>query len=85
LTGDFNAPPESYIVKRLGASMLHAGPDYDVKTWTTKPHSYNGFEETDLNWRLDYVFTTPDIRAVSAQVIKTDYSDHLPVLVKVEV
>jgi len=85
LTGDFNSLPESYLVTNLGAQLEYAGPDFGVKTWTTKPFSYNGFEETKLNWRLDYVFASKDIKVLSSQAVETDYSDHLPILTKVSV
>ena len=85
ITGDFNAVPESYLVPKVERLLKHAGPDYEVKTWTTKPFSYNGFEETDLNWRLDYVFTSRDIEAVSSEVVQTDFSDHLPILTQLRI
>ncbi len=85
LTGDFNSVPDSYLVSNIGKQLEHAGPDFEVKTWTTKPFSYNGFEATELNWRLDYVFTTKDVQVVSSEVIETNYSDHLPILTKLAV
>ncbi|MEO8784892.1 MAG: endonuclease/exonuclease/phosphatase family protein [Candidatus Saccharimonadales bacterium] len=82
LTGDFNSLPDSYLVSSMQKKLIHAGPDFDVKTWTTKPFSYNGFEETKLNWRLDYAFATKNIQVLSAEAIHTEYSDHLPILIK---
>lgn len=83
LTGDFNSLPESYLVTNLGTYLKSAGPDASVKTWATKPFSYNGFKETELNWRLDYVFTTKDIKVLSSEAVQTNYSDHLPILTKI--
>ena len=37
-------------------------------TWTTKHFSYNGFTETELNWKLDYIFTTKDIKVKETKV-----------------
>jgi endonuclease/exonuclease/phosphatase family metal-dependent hydrolase len=79
--GDLNAPPDSYTINKLSEILRGAGPDYGQKTWTTKPFAYNGFEETGLNWRLDYIFTSKDLQAKSADILTTDYSDHLPILV----
>jgi endonuclease/exonuclease/phosphatase family metal-dependent hydrolase len=79
-SGDLNSRPGSYTIKSIGRRLKHAGPKYEDKTWTTKPFSYRGFEETDLNWRLDYVFTSKDIKVISAEVVDTPYSDHLPIL-----
>jgi endonuclease/exonuclease/phosphatase family metal-dependent hydrolase len=82
LAGDLNAMPGSYTVSELAKRFVSAGPDDDQKTWTTKPFSYNGFEANTLDWRLDYVFMTPDIRSVKSAVLPTKYSDHLPVRVE---
>lgn len=84
-TGDLNAPPDSPTIKAIGKHLKSAGPDPTEKTWTTKPFDYQGFAETDLNWRLDYVFATPDLKPVSAEILPTDYSDHLPILAKFDV
>ena len=81
-SGDLNSRPNSYTVKGIAKRLRHAGPKFDTMTWTTKPFSYRGFEEADLNWRLDYVFTTKDIKVLSSEVVSTDYSDHLPILIK---
>jgi endonuclease/exonuclease/phosphatase family metal-dependent hydrolase len=82
--GDLNATPESQIVKNVSQVLNHAGPSYREKSWTTKPFNYHGFVETELNWRLDYVFTTPDVTVMNSEVLKTDVSDHLPILIEIE-
>jgi len=84
-SGDLNSRPNSYTVKSISKLLKHVGPKFSEKTWTTKPFSYRGFEETELNWRLDYIFATTDLKIVSSEIVKTDYSDHLPILVKIEV
>lgn len=81
-TGDLNALPGSYTVSEVEKHLKNAGPDFDAKTWTTKPFSYNGFEASTLDWRLDYVFATPDVQIKAAKVLETPYSDHLPILVE---
>lgn len=83
LTGDFNAVPDSYTINEIEKYLKNAGPGMEKKTWTTKPFSYKGFEAKTLDWRLDYCFATPDIKIKSAEIVKTDYSDHLPLLLKV--
>ncbi len=81
-TGDLNALPGSYTVEGIGKKLVNAGPGFDQKTWTTKPFSYQGFEANELSWRLDYIFATPDIKVISSEIVATEYSDHLPMLVK---
>lgn len=84
-TGDLNATPDSSIVQAISRHLKNAGPEFGQKTWTTKPFSYMGFEETKRNWRLDYVLITKDIQVVSAEILETNYSDHLPILAKLEI
>lgn len=83
-TGDLNAAPGAPTINKVSAILHNVGPNLMEKTWTTKPFSYDGFEETELRWRLDYIFATSDIKTISAEVLKTDYSDHLPVLAQIE-
>lgn len=83
LTGDFNATPGSQVVAGIEKLLTNCGPEYDVNTWTTKPFSYGGFEANTLEWRLDYVFSTADVEVSKAEVLTTEYSDHLPVLVEI--
>ncbi len=83
LTGDFNAHPDSKVIKRIESHFKNLGPDYDQKTWTTKPFSYNGFEADALDWRLDYIFGSSDIVVNSSEVLQTEFSDHLPVIIEV--
>ena len=83
-TGDLNLPPESTSLQMLEKELQHCGPDYSQATRTTKPFSFMGFEEKELRWRLDYVFASKNIKVLSSQIIPTEWSDHLPVLVECE-
>jgi endonuclease/exonuclease/phosphatase family metal-dependent hydrolase len=85
LAGDMNALPESVIIKELEKLFIHADPNTDKPTWTTKPFSYQGFEANELNWRLDYIFATEDINVIQTKILQTKYSDHLPVLAEIEI
>ncbi len=80
--GDLNTLPGSYTINEISKVLNHCGPAMDEKTWTTKPFSYNGFEANTLDWRLDYCFATADIQIKDAKVVKTIYSDHLPILLE---
>ena len=85
LSGDLNSNPDTYTIERLEKILKPAGPDYAQATWTTKPFSYDGFEASTLDWRLDYVFTTPDVKVLESKIIQTDVSDHLPILATIEI
>jgi endonuclease/exonuclease/phosphatase family metal-dependent hydrolase len=79
-SGDLNSTPDSYTIEMLSKKLKHCGPDFSNNSWTTKPFEHGGFKENDLNWRLDYVFATSDLICESSEIVKTNFSDHLPIL-----
>ena len=84
-SGDLNAPPNSYIVRQLKTYLNSCGPDDNEKSAFSKDlHDYEGWT-TGFEWRLDYVFASKDMKVKSAKIIKTEYSDHLPILVEFEI
>lgn len=83
--GDFNVPPESKTMQHISEELQHVSPPFEQNTWTTKLFSYNGFEETELNWRLDYIFASQDLKIIGSSIVETEYSDHLPVKLEFEV
>jgi endonuclease/exonuclease/phosphatase family metal-dependent hydrolase len=82
---DLNAKPDSPIIKKLEELFIHADPNTDRPTWTTKPFSYEGFEANSRDWRLDYIFTTEDINVVENKILETNYSDHLPIITEIQI
>lgn len=85
VAGDFNRTPDSKLVDNLSKLLKHASPEFSKNTWTTKPFEYDGFKENKLKWRLDYVFVSNNISVISSKIIKTSASDHLPILIEVEI
>jgi endonuclease/exonuclease/phosphatase family metal-dependent hydrolase len=85
LAGDLNAKPDSPIVKKMEELFIHADPNTDRPTWTTKPFSYQGFEANSRDWRLDYIFATEDINVLENRILETPYSDHLPILTEIQI
>lgn len=85
LTGDFNALPDSYTIAEVSMYLKDCGPDHSQNTWTTKPFHYKDHHETELTTRLDYIFATPDVNIISSEVVKTEFSDHLPIMTTFEV
>lgn len=85
LSGDLNASPSSKVFKMISQTLTHAGPDLRQPSWTTKPFDHGEFKEDKLIWRLDYVFTTPDVKVTKAEIVDTKVSDHLPIRVEIEV
>jgi endonuclease/exonuclease/phosphatase family metal-dependent hydrolase len=82
LAGDFNALPDSYTIREISKHLTNVGPSPEEKTWTTKHFSYRNFIAEDLDWRLDYCFATSDMQVKSVQIIQTNFSDHLPILIE---
>ena len=70
--GDFNATPDSEVVRKMAEIMRHT--DEDLARRTRAAH----------HERLDYIFTTRDIRSVETGVVNSDASDHLPIYAIVE-
>lgn len=85
-TADLNASPDSYVVKQIlkNGNLKNAGPDFEEKSWPTKPFNYHGHVEEMFKWRADYVFTTKDLKVISSDIIKTDVSDHFPILTVID-
>jgi endonuclease/exonuclease/phosphatase family metal-dependent hydrolase len=75
---DLNTLPSSKYILEINSFLRNFGNDV---TWTTKPFSYNGFENRELNTKLDYVFATRDVVVKGVEVVDTSFSDHLPILV----
>ena len=79
-TGDLNTVKTSKYIKEIEKYYIN----HDTSnTWTTKPFSYNGFEANTLDYKIDYVFTSNDIKVQSIKTINTEYSDHLPILFEI--
>lgn len=82
--GDLNATPYSRaatLLRREGG-LRNAGPALAQKTWTTKPFTIGPWSYEALDWRLDYVLYKAGLRPVRAEILQTDLSDHLPILVE---
>ena len=80
-TGDLNTIRTSKYINKISEYYINHDT---TNTWTTKPFSYNGFEANELDYKLDYVFTSNNINVKSIEVIDTEYSDHLPILCKID-
>jgi len=79
LIGDFNSHPDSSYMKKLTAILQNTDKDLIAPTWTVYPFDYEGFHETELKHRLDYIFVTRDISVTDFRVEPSKGSDHLPI------
>ncbi len=75
--GDLNAEPDTVEMEvlyksRLKDSLAEMNMKYKKTFW-------EGYGEKAMH--LDYVFHTPDLKAVNAEIVKSRASDHMPVVI----
>lgn len=68
--GDFNATPETDVIKSMEKVMPDSGNDVG--------HTYTSTSSGE-KYKLDYIFKTKDIKIVSSGTIESKASDHLPI------
>ncbi|RAP78607.1 endonuclease/exonuclease/phosphatase [Paenibacillus montanisoli] len=73
--GDFNATPDSGEIMKMSAQYM----DAFAKLAQDVDFTYPSLPQPDR--RIDYVFASDDVQIKSAQVIRTEASDHLPISV----
>ncbi|MCW5876356.1 MAG: endonuclease/exonuclease/phosphatase family protein [Anaerolineales bacterium] len=78
VVGDFNARPESAAIQL----MLEAG-FVDVSRALGQQPTYT-YYAADLTHQIDYIFTTPDLGIRDFSIPQTTASDHLPLVVTVD-
>lgn len=81
--GDFNATPESSVIKNMQKVMVDSDPASEP-TWSMYPEGCPVCNPQKLNIRLDYIFTTKDLKTTSFKVENSKGSDHLPISVSLE-
>ena len=82
--GDFNATPDSAVIQKM-RNVLNDSDPLSTPTWSVYPEGCKTCHPLDVNTRLDYIFTTKDIKTSEFHVEHSKASDHLPVSVMVEI
>lgn len=82
--GDFNAIPESGAIKLIRNVLIDSDRN-SQPTWSVYPEGCLVCNPGEVNIRLDYIFTTDDIKTRDFKVEKSKASDHLPISVVVEI
>jgi endonuclease/exonuclease/phosphatase family metal-dependent hydrolase len=83
LMGDFNATPESSTVKKVKTKLVNTGLG-NQPTWSVYPQGCGVCKPQKIGIRLDYIFTTIDMKTHSYKTEESKGSDHLPISVIVE-
>lgn len=75
--GDFNDTPMSYVYRTMAGGLNDAFSKSD----SGYSHTFRGFFNT---LRIDYVLCSDSFDPVSYEVPQVEYSDHLPVVVRLQ-
>ena len=84
LMGDFNATPESEVIRTMRGALKDSDPT-SAPTWSVYPEGCDVCNPQSVDIRLDYIFTTPDLKTYSPKVERSKASDHLPVSIEIDV
>jgi endonuclease/exonuclease/phosphatase family metal-dependent hydrolase len=83
--GDFNSLPESSVIKKMNESLQNTEIDSDTPTWSVYREGCTCFVEDKIVYKLDYIFTSKDMKASSFKVYDSKASDHLPISAIIEI
>lgn len=83
LMGDFNATPHSRTIREISLSLNNPNKSNEP-TWCVYKEGCEICMLDEVNVTLDYIFTSKNIKAKEFTVGDSLGSDHLPILVEVE-
>src|SRR3989344_2714389 len=84
IMADFNATPDSTAIKSLKNTHVDSDPT-SAPTWSLYPEGCLECNPQDVSTRLDYIFTSKDIKTNSFKAENSKGSDHLPISVIIEI
>ena len=82
--GDFNAKPDSAIIRKMLGVLVDTDPTL-TPTWSVYPEGCPVCNPQAVDTRLDYIFTSKDVKANSFEAHQSKGSDHLPISVLIEI
>lgn len=82
--GDFNSLPDSSVVKEM-SSVLNDSDKESKPTWCMYKDGCSVCMVDEIKYKLDYIFTSNDIKAESFEVHNSKASDHLPISAIIEI
>jgi endonuclease/exonuclease/phosphatase family metal-dependent hydrolase len=85
IMGDFNALSESIIIKKMNSVLQNTDKNSNTPTWSVYKEGCIGCLIEDVKYKLDYIFTTRDIKTNSFKVEESKGSDHLPISTVIEI
>lgn len=85
LLGDFNSLPENQEINKIKQYLKDVDEKDILKTWTMYDFEYQDWKvPAGLNFKIDYIFVSENIRPGRPKVDINKISDHVPVMVKLE-
>ncbi|HRN95823.1 MAG TPA: endonuclease/exonuclease/phosphatase family protein [Candidatus Levybacteria bacterium] len=79
LMGDFNSEPSSQTIKNITQKLVHVDSNLSQPSWT------NFKKEEHPKRRIDYIFTSPDLKIKHFEMKNSTASDHLPLTATIEI
>lgn len=83
LMGDLNALPDSDTVKKISLTLVNTDPNL-LPTWSNYLEGCLTCSPKGVIYKLDYIFTSKDLKKKNYKVEGSKASDHLPISVLVE-
>ena len=73
IMGDFNELPKSVVIEKMRERLIDT--QENTESDSAQPSGAD---------RIDYIFTTKDIKYSNSRIINSDASDHLPILAEIK-
>ncbi|MEK7572354.1 MAG: endonuclease/exonuclease/phosphatase family protein [Patescibacteria group bacterium] len=83
--GDFNALPEDTTIKKMSKTLINTEKNSATPTWSVYKEGCTGCLVEDIKYKLDYIFTSKDIKSDFFKVYESKSSDHLPISAEIEI
>jgi endonuclease/exonuclease/phosphatase family metal-dependent hydrolase len=85
--GDFNAIPESSVIKKFNKSekLKNTETNSNTPTWAVYKEGCICLKDDKVIYKLDYIYTSPNLETNQFKVYKSKASDHLPVSAVIEI
>ncbi len=83
--GDFNSLPESGVIEKVSKVLQNTEANSNTPTWSVYKEGCTECLIDKLIHKLDYIFTTKDLKTNSFEVYDSKSSDHLPISVVVKI
>ncbi len=82
--GDFNSLPETTVIEKMRNSLHDSEIGPATPTWSVYRNGCTICLIDEVKYKLDYIFTSKDIKVDQFTVHQSKASDHLPISVMVE-